>query len=93
MSNGEPTDKVLDRIEAHLLRLEEKVDKKLDAVHSRITEIKVDGCSKRPEDLRRVEGLESWRDKGIIGIVGAFVTALFALFAFIGTLIFKKISP
>lgn len=70
MANNESVDKVLDRIEAHLLRLEEKVDKKFDVLHGRVTDIQVDGCSKRPDDLRRLTELENWRTKGIVGIIG-----------------------
>jgi hypothetical protein len=37
------------------------------------------GCAHRPDDLRRIEELEGWRTKGIIGILSLAVGTLVAL--------------
>lgn len=58
MANGESMERVLDRIEAHILRIEAKVDK----THA-------EGCAQRPNDEKRLDKLEQWRDRGIGGII------------------------
>jgi hypothetical protein len=45
---------------------------KVEAVQNR-------GCSHRADDLRRIEELEGWRTKGIIGILSLAVGTLVAL--------------
>jgi hypothetical protein len=45
---------------------------KVDAVTNK-------GCAHRPDDLRRLEELESWRTRGIIGIIGLFIMGIAAL--------------
>lgn len=45
--NGEPIEKILDRMEDHNLRIEAKVDK-----------INEHGCAHRMDDLRRIETVE-----------------------------------
>ena len=56
MANGEPIGEVIDRIEGHILRVEKKVD-----------DVMNQGCAHRPDDLRRIDNLEQWRDRGIVG--------------------------
>lgn len=55
-------------IQAQLALLVEKVDK-----------VMCDGCAHRPDDNRRIEALEAWRDRGIIGVIGLAIGLLVAL--------------
>lgn len=57
----------------------QKVYDKIDAANSAVNNIKALGCAQRPNDLKRIDDLEGWRTKGIIGVISAMFTALVAL--------------
>jgi len=59
----------LDRIEKDVLRVEEKVDI-----------INRNGCHHRKNDLGRVEKLEAWKDRGIIGFISLLITLVLSGF-------------
>ena len=59
MANGETINEVIDRIEGHILRIEEKID-----------EIHREGCHQARGYMERIENLEKWRDRGIVGAFG-----------------------
>ena len=68
------------------IRLDEKfkgVYDKIDVTNDSINEIKAYGCAKRPDDLKRVENLEGWRDRGIVGIIATLLMSLGALIGMI----------
>ena len=65
MANGESYERILDRIEEAILRVEEKID----SVNRKVESINNVGCAQRPNDIRRIDNLEKWRDKGVAGIV------------------------
>lgn len=56
-------------IKGAISKLDDKVDK-----------INTHGCAHRKSDLQRIERLEGWRDKGIIGIIAVMVGLLLQYF-------------
>jgi len=50
---------------------------KVEAVQNR-------GCAHRGDDLRRIQELEGWRTKGIVGFISSLLAALGALVVAIG---------
>ena len=52
--NGEPIEKMLDRLEDYILRIERKTDGILELVHS----INATGCAKGEADEKRIDQLE-----------------------------------
>ena len=65
MANGDTTMAILDRIEAHILRLEQKIDS-----------INTVGCALRPEHDRRLTQLEGTTAKVTGGLVVTMLAAL-----------------
>ena len=65
MGNGFSVEQMLERIEGHLYRLEEKID----VANKEIAHVNSQGCAHRPDDLRRIDELESWRTRGIVGVI------------------------
>lgn len=65
MSNGFSIEQMMDLIMNRLDGLDEKQDKLL----AEITAINAHGCAHRPDDLRRLDDLEAWRNRGIVGII------------------------
>ena len=77
MGNGFTVEQMLSRIETHLYRLEEK----MDLASKDIAHVNSQGCAHRQDDLmraaahrtddlRRIDELESWRTRGIVGVIG-----------------------
>jgi len=66
MANGFSVEQMLERIEGHLYRLEEKID----SASRDIAHVNSQGCAHRADDLRRIDELESWRTRGIVGVIG-----------------------
>ena len=64
MSNGYSTEQMLDRLEEHLTRLEDKLDG-----------VRTNGCAHRVDDIDRIKRLEdrTWADRGISGALGAAI--------------------
>jgi hypothetical protein len=56
-------------LQAQLALLVEKVDN-----------VTYKGCAHRSDDIRRIEELEGWRTKGIIGIIGLFLAMIVSFF-------------
>ncbi len=75
MSNGYSLETMLDRIEERLLRIEDKID----SACTDIASINAKGCAHRPDDLRRLSELESWKNKGIVGVITTLIISLGAL--------------
>ena len=57
-----------------------KIQEQLVALAEKVDCVRNKGCAHRTDDLRRIEELESWRTRGIVGIIGLFIGILFALF-------------
>jgi len=66
MGNGFSVEQMLERIEGHLYRLEEKID----SASKDISIVNSQGCAHRADDLRRLAELEAWRTRGIVGVIG-----------------------
>ena len=75
MANGFSVEDMLERIEAHVLRVETKID----FASKDIAAINAQGCAHRPDDLRRLSDLESWKNKGIVGVITTLIMSLGAL--------------
>ena len=56
-------------LQAQIALLVEKVDK-----------VAIKGCARRDDDIRRIEELEGWRTKGIIGIISLFLAMIVSFF-------------
>lgn len=65
MGNGFSTEQMLEMVLARL----DKVDEKQDSMLTQISSLNANGCAHRAEDLRRIAELESWRTRGIVGII------------------------
>lgn len=57
-------------IQIELKTLTEKVDRVISS-----------GCAHRPDDLRRIDELESWRTRGIIGTISLAIGLIASFFA------------
>jgi aryl-alcohol dehydrogenase-like predicted oxidoreductase len=68
MANGYTVEQILERVEARLSKLEEKIDKL--ALH---------GCAHRDDDLERIKKLEDWKTRGIIGFIGTTVIIIYEM--------------
>jgi hypothetical protein len=65
MANGYSVTEMLDRIEVHILRVEDKVES-----------INMNGCAHLTDHNRRMESLETWKRAGVGGVVTALLAAL-----------------
>lgn len=64
------------------IRLDDKfkgIYDKIDATNHALNDIRAYGCAQRPNDLERIDDLERWRTRGIIGVISAMFTALGSL--------------
>jgi hypothetical protein len=68
MANGYSAEQMLDRIEVHILRVEEKVDK-----------INREGCALKPEHDRRLASLEDAKNKTVGAAIMSLLAAVGAL--------------
>lgn len=75
MSNGYTEKEMIDK----LFVGQEGIQRQLAALLEKVDKIMVSGCAHRPDDLRRIEELEGWRTKGIIGLIGLFFMSVVAL--------------
>jgi hypothetical protein len=53
-------------------RLDERfnhVHEKLDGISSKVHDINANGCAQRVNDVKRLDSLETWRDRTIIGTI------------------------
>jgi len=57
----------------------EKLSAKIEDCNRSIASLTAYGCAQRPNDIRRIEELEGWRTKGIIGVISTFVLSIGAL--------------
>lgn len=60
-------------------RLDERFDKlheKLDGVNGQVNNINANGCAQRTNDIKRLDSLETWRDRTVGGVILALVGAL-----------------
>jgi hypothetical protein len=63
-------------------KLDERIEKlshKIDDCNRSIAGLTAYGCAQRPNDVRRIEELEGWRTKGIIGVITTFAMSIGAL--------------
>jgi len=65
MSNGFSNEEMIKMI----LDGQEKIQLQIDGLVAKVDKIMVKGCAHREDDLRRIEELEGWRTKGIIGVI------------------------
>ncbi|MCK9361706.1 hypothetical protein M0Q28_05815 [Patescibacteria group bacterium] len=76
MANGYTDKEMIDKLYAG----QEGIQRQLAALMEKVDRIMVAGCAHRTDDLRRIEELEGWRTKGIVGTIGLFIMAIAALF-------------
>jgi len=69
MANGFTNEQMLEMI---LDRLD-RVDDKQNSMLAEISSLNSNGCAHRHDDLERIRELESWRTRGIIGVITLFV--------------------
>ena len=75
MSNG-----FSDKEMIHLvLKGQQGLQAQVALLGEKIDEVKYKGCAHRDGDLLRVEALEGWRNKGIVGIISSLFAAVSAL--------------
>jgi len=63
-------------------RLDERLEKlsiKIEDCNRSLASLTAYGCAQRPNDVRRIEELEGWRTKGIIGVIATFAMSIGAL--------------
>jgi hypothetical protein len=65
MSNGFSNEEMIKMI----LDGQGKIQLQIDGLVAKVDKIMVKGCAHREDDLRRIEELEGWRTKGIIGVI------------------------
>ena len=66
MGNGYSVEQMLDRILEDIGKVHDKIDK----IKAEVSGINANGCAHRADDLRRIDELESWRTRGIVGVIG-----------------------
>lgn len=81
MPNGFTTEQTLEMLVSRFDSLETKIDN----VHSMVFGIHQAGCAQREGDIRRVASLESWKNRGIVGVIVALFTSLGGVIAVLWT--------
>ena len=74
MAENEIPDNFWQQLDARFAKLSDKID---DCNRS-IAGLTAYGCAQRPNDVKRIEELEGWRTKGIIGIIGLAIGTIIA---------------
>ena len=75
MSNGFSNEEMIDKLFAG----QEGIQRQLAALMEKVDKIMVSGCAHRSDDIRRIQELEGWRTKGIVGTIGLFIMGIAAL--------------
>jgi len=75
MGNGFTTEQMLEMVLARV----DKIDEKQDYLLSQISSLDANGCAHRGDDLKRIQDLEGWRTKGIVGVITLSVGLLIDL--------------
>ena len=76
MANGYSVEDMLERIERQL----ESVEKKIDTMNRELSSINANGCAHRPDDIARMDRLESWRDRTVAGIISLAIAVIINFF-------------
>jgi len=63
----------------------DKLDDKLEHITDEMADLRAQGCAQLPNEQRRIDNLESWRDRGVVGIIVALLTGIGSLIAVIYT--------
>jgi hypothetical protein len=61
-----------------ILEGQQGIQKQLALLVEKVDNVTLKGCAHRQDDLRRIEELEGWRTKGIIGIIGLAISTAIA---------------
>lgn len=67
-------------------RLDQRFDRLYDEIkeaRAEIQSVNVNGCAHRKDDVQRIENLESWKTRGIIGVITLFVGLVVEFFGLI----------
>ena len=75
MSNGFTNEDMLKMVLERVDRIVEKQDSLL----TQISSLNANGCAHRGDDLKRIQDLEGWRTKGIVGVITLSVGLLIDL--------------
>jgi hypothetical protein len=76
MANGFSNEQMIQMV----LEGQGKIQEQLVAITEKVDCVMYKGCAHRSDDIRRIEELEGWRTKGIIGIISLFVGLIVAFF-------------
>lgn len=76
MANGFTSEQVMQMI----LDGQQGIQCQLALLVEKVDAVTYHGCAHRPDDIRRIEELEGWRTKGIIGVITLAIGILVALF-------------
>ena len=60
-----------------------KIQEQIDGLVQKVDQVISQGCAHRPDDMRRVQELEAWRTRGIIGVIITLITSIGALIGMI----------
>ena len=75
MSNGFTNEDMLKMV----LERVDKIVEKQDSLLTQISSLNANGCAHRGDDLKRIQDLEGWRTKGIVGVITLAVGLLIDL--------------
>ena len=79
MTNGFSNERMIELI----LEGQGKIQEDIRSLSSKVDSVMNNGCAHRPDDVRRIKDLESWRTRGIIGVIVTLITSLGALLGMI----------
>jgi hypothetical protein len=79
MTNGYTLEDMLDRIEAHVLRVEKKVETAI----ADVANMRAKGCAVGEAHDDDIKDLQGWRNRGILGVITTLLMSLGALLGMI----------
>jgi hypothetical protein len=53
-----------------------KIQTQIDGLIVKVDRVISKGCAHRDDDLRRIQELEGWRTKGIVGVIGLAIATI-----------------